>query len=60
MVDCRNCGKLAHGDCEEATGEDYDSHTLILGALSQRLQHLQNQKWLPGGPKMADGVWNGV
>ena len=22
--------------------------------------HLQNSKWPPGGPKMADGVWKGV
>ena len=22
--------------------------------------HLQNPKWPPGGPKMADGVWKGV
>ena len=22
LVDCRNCRKLAHRDCEEATGED--------------------------------------
>ena len=21
---------------------------------------LRNPKWLPGGPKMADGVWKGV
>ena len=27
------------------------------GALAHRLQRLQNSKWLPGGPKMADGVW---
>ena len=25
LVDCRNCGKLAHGDYEEETGEDYDT-----------------------------------
>ena len=30
------------------------------GALTHRLQHLQNPKWPPGGPKMADGVWKGV
>ena len=30
------------------------------GALSYRLQRLQNPKWLPGGPKMAEGVWKGV
>ena len=59
MVDCRNCGKLAHGDYEEETGEDYDTLESILWALSQCLQHLQNRKWLPGGPKMADGVWKG-
>ena len=23
-------------------------------------QRLQNPKWPPGGPKMADGVWKGV
>ena len=27
------------------------------GALAHRLQ---NPKWPPGGPKMADGVWKGV
>ena len=30
------------------------------GALAHRLQRLQNPKWPPGGPKMADGVWKGV
>ena len=24
------------------------------------LHRLQNPKWPPGGPKMADGVWKGV
>ena len=27
------------------------------GALANRLQ---NPKWPPGGPKMAEGVWKGV
>ena len=30
------------------------------GALANRLQRLQNPKWPPGGPKMAEGVWKGV
>ena len=30
------------------------------GALTNRLQRLQNPKWPPGGPKMAEGVWKGV
>ena len=31
-----------------------------LPATPNRLQRLQNPKWPPGGPKMADGVWKGV
>ena len=30
------------------------------GALAHRLQRLQNPKWPPVAPKMADGVWKGV
>ena len=30
------------------------------GALAHRLQNLQNPKWPPVGPKMADEVWKGV
>jgi len=30
------------------------------GALANRLQRLQNPKWPPGGPKMAEGAWKGV
>ena len=30
------------------------------GALANHLQRLQNPKWPPGGPKMAEGVWKGV
>ena len=29
----------------------------VPGALANRLQRQQNQKWLPGYPKMADGVY---
>ena len=30
------------------------------GALAQTPHHLQNPKWPPGGPKMADRVLKGV
>ena len=29
------------------------------GALAHRLHRLQNPKWPPGGPIMADGFWKG-
>ena len=31
----------------------------VPGALAHCLQRLQNPKWPPGGPKMAEGVWKG-
>ena len=31
-----------------------------LGALTHRLQRLQNPKWLLGGPKIADRIWKGA
>ena len=37
-----------------------DTSLAATGALAHRLQRLQNPKWPPGGPKMADGVWKGV
>ena len=39
---------------------EYEYHSLAVeGALAHSLQRLQNPKWPPGGPKMADGVWKG-
>ena len=31
-----------------------------IGSLPATPHRLKNPKWLPGGPKMADGVWKGV
>ena len=31
-----------------------------LAAKGAPAHHLQNPKWPPGGPKIADGVWKGV
>ena len=43
----------------------YEMNTSLAakGVLANRLQRrncLQNPKWPPGGPKMAEGVWKGV
>ena len=35
----------------------YNTSLAAKGALANRLQ---NPKWPPGGPKMAEGVWKGV
>ena len=35
----------------------YNTSLAAKGALDHRLQ---NPKWLLGGPKMADGIWNGA
>ena len=37
-----------------------DTSLVAKGALAHRLQRLENPKWPPGGPKIADGVWKGV
>ena len=36
---------------------EYNTSLAAPGALAHRLQRLQNPKWPPGGPKMADGVF---
>ena len=47
--------------CNSNTARDSkkysDTSLAAKGALADRLQ---NSKWPPGGPKMANGVWKGV
>ena len=38
----------------------FNTSLVAKGALANSLQRLQNPKWPPGGPKMAEGVWKGV
>ena len=38
-------------------GKKENTSLVAKGALAHRLQ---NPKWPPGSPKMADGVWKGV
>ena len=46
-------------NCKES---EQNTSLAAKGALAHRLQRhsLQNPKWPPGGPKMADGVLKGV
>ena len=53
-------GEEARLNVEDMTLKDSNTSLAAKGALAYRLQRLQNPKWPPGGPEMADGVWKGV